>query len=261
MMSNMSLVDLEKAVIDNPDAEAPRLAFAEASDADGDRDRAEFIRLQIETAHRIREGREDWSEFVHRKRELRNAHGDDWARAIRRRVLWYDFYGGFVEAIELDASDFLARAEELYQVAPIRRLILKGVAPVIDKLFNSPHLARIVSLGLGHQRLGDAGVELLAASPYLSKLALLDLPGNQITLAAVDAMAASSTLPSLQQVNFAGNPAKSVSEIVGLDGADGRTLFPSGSEDALKIEQRHGRKTWLQAVEDHGRRELHPAEF
>ena len=176
-------------------------------------------------------------------------------------MTWYDFYGGFVEDIQLDAKTFLAQADELYRLAPIRRLALQGVAPVVDELFHSPHLARIVSLSLAHQKLGDRGIELLAASPYLGKLVSLDLPGNGITLAGVEAMAASSKLPSLKKVDLGGNPAASVSEIVAVDGMDGRTMFPVGSEEGWKLEQRYGRKTWLHTVEDHGRRELMEVEL
>jgi uncharacterized protein (TIGR02996 family) len=171
-----------QAVLDAPDAEAPRLAYAVLCEANGESKRGQFIRLQIETARRARAGRDDWWEPASQARELHETTSDAWAGPIHKRVTWYDFYGGFVEDIQLDAKDFLGQADELYQLAPIRRLALQNVAPVVEELFHSPHLARIVSLSLAHQKLGDRGIELLAASPYLGKLVSLDLPGNEITL-------------------------------------------------------------------------------
>ena len=250
-----------QAILDTPDADSPRLAYAVACEANGDSERGQFIRLQLEAAFRARAGRDDWWEPASQARDLREATSHEWAGPIHTRVARYDFYRGFVEMIQLDAKDFLSQADELYQLAPIRRLSLQGVAPVADELFKSPYLSRIVSLSLSHQKLGDRGVELLAASPYLGKLVSLDLAGNDIMIAGIEAMATSSKLPSLKKVELIGNPAASVSEIVAVDGMDGRTMFPRGSEEGWKLEQRYGRKTWLHTVEDHGRRELMETEL
>lgn len=255
------LPDLFQSVLQRPDDDAPRLAYADACAVAGDHERAEFIRLQLDTTTRMRAGRDDAWELDGRARSLLDVHRDAWARAIGARVEWCGFYRGFVEAIQLDAAKFLACADELYQLAPIRRLILTGVSHVVDALFSSPHLARIVSLSVARQELGDRGVELLANSPYLGKLASLDLRWNGVTLNGIEAMAASSKLPALISVSLWGNPASSASEAVGIDGVDGRTLFPHGSEDGSNIEAKYGRKRWLHTVEDHGRRELNEAEL
>lgn len=249
-----------QAVLDDPDADAPRLACAAACAEAGDRDRAEFIRLQMEAASLARKWAGEWWRPAIQADELLKPHREAWAGPIRARVVWYDFYRGFVEYIKLDAEEFLARAGELYRLAPVRRLILTGVKPLAGELFRSPHLARIVQLCLSDQQLDDHDIELLAASPYLGKLAWLDLARNNITLAGIEAMAASSGLGALQYVNLVGNAARSVSEIVGMDGMDG-SLFPQGSDDGWEIEQRYGRKTWLHPVEDHDGREVRMAEL
>ncbi len=249
MTSTLELENLYQKVIENPDADAPRLAYATACDAAGEQERAEFIRIQIEDVERMRQRASGWSRNVHREMALIEAHGDTWAGPIRTRVDRIWFFRGFVEGIEIDARQFLANAEELYRLAPIRRLELKNVAPVVEELFSSPHLSRIASLTMEVQQLGDREVEVLARSPYLRKLAWLCLRGNDVTLAGVEAMAASSRLPSLVYVDFWGNPAhEDVREAVGEEMGQivwiHRALHP--------LEHRYGRKAWLHTVEDHG---------
>ncbi len=249
MKTTTNIEELHQKVIDDPEAVAPRLAYAAACDARGDRDRAELIRGQIEDADLTRRRADGWTRFVHRETDLIEAHGEAWAGPIRTWVDRYWFFRGFVELIEIDASQFLANAEELYRLAPIRRLALKNVAPVVEELFSSPHLSRIVSLTMAVQQLGDREVEVLARSPHLRKLAWLSLRGNDVTVAGVEAMAASSGLPALVHVNFWGNPAyEDVREAVGEEMGQivwiHRALHP--------LEHRYGRKAWLHTVEDHG---------
>ena len=69
---------------------------------------------------------------------------------------------------------FLAKAPELYRRAPILHLNLTEVRAVAAELFASPHLARIESLSLAGNGLGDAEVALLAGSRHLGNLTWLD---------------------------------------------------------------------------------------
>ena len=55
----MSLESRLRAVIDDPDADAPRVEYESVCAASGDAERAEFIRLQMETTLRCRAGRDD----------------------------------------------------------------------------------------------------------------------------------------------------------------------------------------------------------
>jgi uncharacterized protein (TIGR02996 family) len=257
MNPDMTLDELYQKVIEDPDADAPRVAYAAACDLAGNRDRADFIRLQMESAERIRRGASNWWEFVDRKLELRDANGEAWAGPIQTRVDGYEFFRGFVECITIDAKQFLASAEELYRLAPIRRLRLTNVAPVVEELFNSPHLSRIVSLTMEVQHLSDREVEVLARSPYLRKLAWLCLRVNDITMVGVEAMAASSALPALVYVDFWFNPVHElVREAVGID--QGQIVWIGTG--LIPLEHTYGRKAWLHTVEDRGR-EVFEEEF
>ena len=250
------LSELFAKVVRQPDADDPRLAYASACDASGDRDRAAFIRIQLAYRDYLRSGRDDGFGDTQRELSLKKAHGASWAGPIKDRVTWYLFFGGFVEKVALDARKFLASADELYGLAPIRRLSLSGAAPVMEQLCHSPHLARLVSLTLERQQLTDRALELIAASPYLGKLVWLDLGFNEITSAGVEALARSNKLRSLRNVSFYGNPVyEDVKERVGDD--QGNIAYID--EGLCDLEKRVGRQTWLHPVLDNGRRYLREA--
>lgn len=255
-MTAADLDELFRDVVRQPDADSPRLAYAAACEACGDRDHADFIRIQLAYRDHLRAGGGEWFEDTRRELDLDNAHGRAWAGDIATRVSSYGFFGGFVERIKLDAKQFLATADELYRLAPIRRLSLTSVAPVLEELFRSPHLGRLVRLSLEYEELGDRAAEVIARSPQLRKLAWLDLSVNNITRSGLEALAKSDKLPSLRKVDLTGNPVfKEVEESVG----DDQGHIVDVGEGLFEIEKRYGRKTWLHSTLDNGRRYLSEA--
>jgi hypothetical protein len=168
-------------------------------------------------------------------------------------VKWYGFHRGFVEKIEIDAAEFLAHADELYRLAPIRRLNLKHVAPVLDELFRSPSLSRIVSLTFDYEHIVDRGVELLAQSRHLANLSWLDLDGNDITRAGLAAMMKSDRLPSLRFVSFRDNPIFGRGKELEEEYGDDQGHMVQLMDGLWPIEEELGRKTWLHTVRDLGR--------
>ena len=203
--------------------------------------------------HADRSGRFLPSEASKTLRDLRQTHGAQWAGEIQNYVERYEFYRGFVEAIKIDAAEFLELAPKLYSLAPIRKLFLTGVLPVIDLLLQSPYLQRIVSLQLDHQKLGDGEVRKIAASPNLTRVRSLGLRGTNMTLAGVEALAACSTLPSLEELDLGATPAEIVKEDVWADqGGAHPLIYAQGSLEGDKLEAKYGRKAWLHTVQDHG---------
>ena len=150
------------------------------------------------------------------------------------------FVRGFVEWVTLDARAFLTCAPELYRRAPIRHLDLTGVKPVAAELFGSPHLARLVSLGLAQNELGDAEATLLARSPQLGKLAWLDLNHNTIGEAGLDALAASDRLPRLAYLRFDHNRAPDPTPAHADE-------YDATSTAATALQAKHGKRDWLDA--------------
>jgi uncharacterized protein (TIGR02996 family) len=247
-----------RGVLAAPDDDAPRLAFAQAAQDAGDRERAEFIRIQVEYVQYLRAGSHGRFEPFQRERQLESTHRKEWAGPIETRVRAYNFGRGFVERISMDAREFLSSAAELYELAPIRRLILRNAADVSEELFASPHLDRIVSLAFEGPPIGDDGARRLAASPHVRKLAWLSLERSNITSTGLEALAASTNLPGLQYVNFFGNPVElDATEHVGEE--NGQVVWIEVG--LTEIEKRHGRKVWLHPVEDHGYRKVVEPEF
>jgi uncharacterized protein (TIGR02996 family) len=64
-------------------------------------------------------------------------------------------------------------------------------------LAGSPYLARLISLQVAMNEIGDRAVSVLAASPYLSRVAFLGLGGNDVAQAGVQALASSPYLNRL----------------------------------------------------------------
>lgn len=249
-MENLDV--LYRRVLEAPDAEAPRLLFADAVEQMDQVDRARFIRWQIEEAHQRRKPRSQWHVPAAKATALLETHRDEWAGPIRSKVDWFDFYRGFVEEIKIDARVFLESADDLFRLAPIRKLWITGLKPVCGEFFLSPHLEQVASLIIEHQHIGDTGMKMIADSPHLRKLVFLGLVGNDVTIAGVESLAASTGLPALKGVELAGNPAEVVCEIVSYDALDPECLFAEGSVEADRIDAKYGRKTWLHTVEDHG---------
>jgi uncharacterized protein (TIGR02996 family) len=236
-----NLEALYSAVVADPENDAPRLAYADAVAA-AEPSRAELIRLQVQLAH-WRKGEErppGRGDAAMRAGELIRAHAVAWAADVQPLVAKCIFMRGFVEHVAMDAGAFLQSAPELYGRAPVLHLDLTGVAPVSAELFGSPHLARIHSLGLARQQLGDGELTALADSLHLGKLAWLDLWDNQIGAAGLEALAASVRLPRLSYVGFAYNLIEDPTPRFADD-------YDTESELARRLQQTYGYRPWLSA--------------
>lgn len=249
MSSERELFD---AVVDAPDDKAPRDAFA-AWAKTNDPPRAEFIHAQYDEVARRKAGKSDWTTPRRQAQALEKQHGRRWAGPIANMCSKYVFYRGFVEQLTIGAAEFLDHADKLYARAPVRHLSLTGVAAVAPRLFNSPHLDRIVSLSLQRNKLDDPQLGLLAASAHLGKLRWLDIGFNKLSKHGYELLIASSGLGALEYVNTVGNPGGDLGEEIGVDMLDGSIQGARSSKWARDLEAKHGRRRWLHIVEEKGR--------
>src|SRR5207249_2868912 len=111
------------AVCEQPEADDVRQVYADWFEDHGDPDRAELIRVQIELAHgdpkpnalrRLRE----------RERLLLREHELRWTAPLHGLVQRARFRRGFPECVTVAADEFLAHADALFRLAPVRHLIL-----------------------------------------------------------------------------------------------------------------------------------------
>jgi uncharacterized protein (TIGR02996 family) len=116
------LSDLLGAVLAAPHAVEPRLAYAAACGSE----RAQFIRLQLEAQRLARAGRPSGAG----PRAKPNAFSSNTITGFDGRARFRHACGGSrstaasSEHIQIDAATFVATAEELSRLAPVRRLIL-----------------------------------------------------------------------------------------------------------------------------------------
>src|SRR5579884_1109764 len=121
----MARDDLLQAIIDNPDEDALRLAFADWLQDHGESERAEFIRVQIERVMRPNGDRRR-PELERRETELLARHESAWVKPIRDWVVSWTFQRGFIAEVTVTVEMYKAHTFELLHCAPIRRMRVDG---------------------------------------------------------------------------------------------------------------------------------------
>src|SRR5262245_56206515 len=91
---------LLQAVIDAADDDAPRFAFADVVERDGDSDRAEFIRVQC-ALDKLHASAPERSELEAREKELLELHGWDWAQDFGMQIHEWVFRRGFIDRVQM----------------------------------------------------------------------------------------------------------------------------------------------------------------
>lgn len=243
----MEHADRLQAVLDAPDDDAPRLAYAAWCDDQADvvsSARAELIRAQLERAQMAPADVEAGQALTLdlRIKALLDQHRSTFAQPLAGSVRAAHFLRGFVGWIELSAQQWLDHGAKILARAPVQHLNLTGVRDVDEALFDSPQLAGIRSLSMNDCGLHDIHVQLLAASPHLAQLRWLSLARNDLGLAAAEALAASPGLPALAFVDLESNPVDPREEL----GHDAGVLVASSMPaDGKAIEARFGYRRWL----------------
>jgi uncharacterized protein (TIGR02996 family) len=162
---------LLKAVCENPDDDTPRLVFADWLQENGEEDRAEFIRIQIQFAR----GNFRPSEEARLKRRLRKVevHQPQWEQEFPAAE-YIHFRGGFIErATLLDGNDL----EKALAAAPLRSVGVRGPVDLIAVL-TIPILCRVESLDLESAKVRKADVEAFIERDWPSHPGRLYLPSG-----------------------------------------------------------------------------------
>ncbi len=190
---------LYAAVLADPDADAPRLVYAdwleEHAPAEADQARARFIRLEIDAATAdFNDPRR--RELLSQASRLFNRHGEQWNRELPTWDGWYDsqlaYSRGFPERLHTNFRKLHYGGGRLFEVAPIRSLTItsRDGRPVwYPALFepsaaSPPDLSRLLILGVDrttHLGGSSEGVRLtfqiLTRYPTLANVRLLSLAG------------------------------------------------------------------------------------
>lgn len=189
------------AVLHNPDADEPRLAYADWAERQGYHERAKLIRSQVQAhlsgASPERDG--STSDCGSAMPTVNTDRFAPWAArdfVVRR---------GFVEGMSLSGRAFISAGGALFRLAPLREVRLVAVQPFLDELARCPHLAGVRRLDLSGNRIGSAGARSLAGSHRLDRLSELVLSGNDLGTDGIAAVAGASWLPRLRVLEAADN--------------------------------------------------------
>ncbi|MDY3555553.1 TIGR02996 domain-containing protein [Gemmata sp. JC717] len=198
------------AVLEHPEEDTPRLMYADWLQENGDPDRGQFVRLQVEGAHA-----EPYSpqarECEVAAQHLLERHRGTWTRHLLKRAIGWQFVRGFVEHVGLDAATFGRDAAALFAAEPVRsvqvvRFALTVAHAPLSSLFGTPQLTRVTRLDfskLGH----DVDYfERLAECPQLGALTDLNFRSTPVPVQWLRAFLAGPALPALRALDLADIP-------------------------------------------------------
>jgi uncharacterized protein (TIGR02996 family) len=162
-------------IINQPGDDTPRLVYADWLEENGDPERAEFIRVQIELAGPgIDVDRA--LELGKRQTELLARHGERWQQPFTAEMK-PRFERGFVCALNLPGEELLPEGARLLGAAPVTQISLTSQPDPSSfaELAGRPFLSR---LGLGLNTLDSRAVEVLVGDNRFAQLAELNLSGR-----------------------------------------------------------------------------------
>jgi uncharacterized protein (TIGR02996 family) len=188
-----------------PDDDGPRRVYADWLEDNGQPARADFLRAQIELA-RLPPADPARRAASARAHALLVRHQEGWVGRLADLADGWTFHRGLVDEVTVGAEELLAHADELFRLAPLRRLRLTGAEGRVKKLAALYHLAALTELDLSCNRLESGDARALAASPHLANLRRLDLAYNRITDDGAAALTAARALDRLDHLQLGANP-------------------------------------------------------
>ena len=203
------------AIGEHPEEDTPRLMYADWLEENGDPDRADFVRNQVELA------RVHVNDAARRPLVRKNVHSlmkfvPGWKAQLPRLpgIEWGDFNRGLIEEVQAENEGPVVRhAAEVFAVPGIHILRLRwlGGPPArplppgtARGLAAVPELTRLRAVRLVAGRADAEPLRDLFASPHLGRLRIIDLHGNRAN-DAVAADLADGRFPDLTELWLGNN--------------------------------------------------------
>jgi uncharacterized protein (TIGR02996 family) len=215
-------------IVAHIDDDTPRLVYADWLAENGQDDRAEFIRVQIELA-RLPSWDATRVRLRLREQVLLERHGEAWLAELPKveGARWEGFRRGIVAEVTFASFEAMrANAHACRAVAPVeavtvrwprRREAKRAVKPIaelrelsltgmvaheeeVERLADSPQLATLRTLTA--RGLWADTLHLLVASPHLAGLKALRLPSNNLGNAGLRALIRAASLTSLEELDL-----------------------------------------------------------
>src|SRR4051794_38085416 len=137
--------DFLRLILADPDADGPRLVYADWLDEQGQSSRAEFIRVQCALAALPPDDPRVVA-LAARADVLLEQHRVAWSGPLAGLATRWDFRRGFPEVVRMEAKAFLARGDELFAAVPARHVELLDAASHLAALAQCPLLERLAGL-------------------------------------------------------------------------------------------------------------------
>src|SRR5262245_48239255 len=131
-----------RLILADPDADGPRLVYADWLDEHGHTDRAEFIRAQCAAAQMPADAARR-SAFQQRADVLLEQYRLAWSGPLSGLATRWEFRRGFPDEAHLAARTFLEHADAIFAALPVRHVVLHDVAGHLPALVRLPALARL----------------------------------------------------------------------------------------------------------------------
>jgi uncharacterized protein (TIGR02996 family) len=191
------------AIWEHPHEDAPRLVYADWLEEHGQRERAEFIRVQVELARMSY-----WDdsprklELLRAEERLKRLHGPSWRTEVPGSTRQVEFSRGFIlPSRRLSSKGFLRLQPGTFDAAPQWKVTITGASSALRLAFASPLLARAVNLDLraGRNPPDDLFV-WLAGAEHLRHLMTLAVTGIPVAPSALSVFLRSAVASSIQSL-------------------------------------------------------------
>jgi uncharacterized protein (TIGR02996 family) len=231
---------LRRVILAEPDEDTPRLVYADWLQENGQTERAEFIRAQIEAVRADPFGPKARA-ATRQATAILEAYRSDWTRHLHGGFAEAPrFERGFVAHLSVEPKEFVPRADALLDAEPIQALKLYRFAstgpPVrFEPFFELPRLKQLRRFELSSLLFTDRDGEeyaLLSGCPHLANLRDLSLRDNPVPPTWLSNVLRGDLFP----------------ELMGLDLADGTHLGPSLAESLPRAGHRQLKRLDLSAV-------------
>jgi uncharacterized protein (TIGR02996 family) len=196
---------LLRAIIEDPDDDAPRLIYADWLDEHGNADRAEFIRLQCDI-YSTPMPEKHWSALVDRARTLLGNNEKLWMQELPDRTPSWStgpFYRGFIRQAKFESWSVLeGNWEELFAATPLTFVTVQTITPIeLDEFLSRTETRFLQNVYLGIGGRYDAAVTQIARSPAVAKWQVLSLSpqdGDELTKRGSNELVSSPFLSNLR---------------------------------------------------------------
>jgi uncharacterized protein (TIGR02996 family) len=203
-------------ILADPADDTARLVFADWLSENGEADRGEFIRVEVELARTKPHTEDDERRrrvLLHRRDDLLRQHRAEWLAPFLPFAKDSSFERGFVSSLHVPAHAFLEGAERWFAVTPLTRVkfangfIIGEDAGRLMTLpvFGSPWLDRLESIDLEGCQLTATDIEDLVSCAALPRLRELVLAWNDLRNEGATALAGMSQLKGLESLDLVGN--------------------------------------------------------